>query len=369
MTDWTNITSPVDDWNQFKNDRENGGCRREIDGPVRPETAWTADLTGSVRSSPVLDRDTVYVGTSHGNCFAFDRETGHRRWVFETLSAVDATPIVTREFVYVGTAAGTVHAVDPGTGEGRWETELPGELTSSPSVSDGRLFVGHANGVSAIDADTGEIEWSYETDGVVAGCPAVDDEHVYVGTDEATVYGLTADEGELVWDVPADGAVVDGPTIADGKVYVPDDSGTLLALDVETGQSWFSYEIRGSFTSSATILPEEETTFVGADDGYLHVTDTSFGRRKVRGWLFSKQGVALGGEIDASPVVAGTICCVGDSTGSLYGVHTSEFEPIWHVDIGAPIASTPAIGERRLYVGSDDDRLTCLTWEPGAPMH
>jgi len=357
----------VTDWNQFKRDRANTGVRRELEGPHRVEEAWTADLSGPIRSSPVLDRDTVYVGTSHGNLFAFDRETGHRRWVFETLTAIDATPVVTYDFAYAGTADGTIHAIDPGTGDGHWETALPADLSSSLSLSDGRLYAGHADGLSAIDAETGDVHWTVETDGAVGGCPAIDDERVYFGTADETVYGVAIDTGEADWDVPADGPVVDGPTLADGRVYVPDESGTLLALDDETGQSWFTYEIRDAFTSSATVLPDDESTFVGAGDGYLHVTDTTFGRRKVRGWLFSKQGVALDGEIHSSPVVAGKVCCVGDSTGSLYGVDATEFEPLWHFSVDGAITSTPAIASERLYVGSEDERLYCLRWDADSP--
>ncbi|MFC4540957.1 PQQ-binding-like beta-propeller repeat protein [Halosolutus amylolyticus] len=357
------------DWNQFKGDRANAGLQRDLAGPYRVAEAWTADLSGPIRSSPVLDRDTVYVGTSHGNLFAFDRETGRRRWVFETVTAIDATPIVTPDLAYAGTADGTIHAIDPGTGEAVWETELPGDLTTSLSLSDGRLFAGHADahGVSAIDADTGELRWSHETGGSVVGCPAVDDDRVYVGTARETVVALAIEDGAVEWEVPADGAVADGPTLADGRVYVGDDDGTLLALSAETGQSWFTYEIRDAFTSSATVLPDEETTFVGAADGYLHVTDTTFGRRKVRGWLFSKQGIALDGEIHSSPVVTGDVCLVGDSSGSLYGIDVAEFDVLWHFGTDGAITSTPAIAAERLYVGSDDERLYCLEWDADEP--
>lgn len=356
------------DWNQFKGDRENAGVRRDFEGPHRVEESWRVDLSGPIRSSPVLDRDTVFVGTSRGNLFALDRETGRRRWVFETLAAIDATPIVTSDLVYCATADGTIHAIDPGTGKERWEMALPGESTSSLSLSYGRLFAGHADasGLSAIDAETGELLWTYETEGSVVGCPAVDDERVYVGTTGEAVSGLSVDTGEPAWEVPADGPIAAGPTVADGKVYAPDEDGTLLALSDETGQSWFTYEIRNSFTTSATVLPEEESTFVGATDGYLHVTDTTFGRRKVRGWLFSKQGIALDGPATSSPVVAGDICLVGDKTGSLYGVDVEEFDVLWHFGTDGAITSTPAIAEERLYVGSDDERLYCLAWETGA---
>ncbi|WP_247003625.1 PQQ-binding-like beta-propeller repeat protein [Halosolutus gelatinilyticus] len=366
------------DWNQFKGDRANAGVRRDLDGPRRVEERWRVDLSGPIRSSPALDRDTVYVGTSVGNLFALDRETGHRRWVFETFAAIDAAPAVTDDSVYTGTADGTIRALDPSTGELRWETELPGDLTTSLSLADAglddeRLFVGHANGtsgtgLSAIDADTGEILWCHETDGEIAGCPAIDDERVYVGTDAETVLAVAIDTGDLEWEVPADGSITDGPTLADGLAYAGDDAGTLLALDAETGQTWFTYGIDDVFTSSATVLPEEETTFVGAADGYLHVTDTTFGRRKVRGWLFSKNGIALDGSVRSSPVVAGDICIAGDETGSLFGIDAAEFDLLWHFAVEGAVRSTPAIAEERLYVGSDDERLYCLEWGPDEPI-
>ncbi|MFC4436213.1 MULTISPECIES: outer membrane protein assembly factor BamB family protein [Natrialbaceae] len=355
------------DWNQFKRDPQHSGVRRDLEGPHRIEKSWTADLVGPV-GSPVLDRDTLFVGTERGNLYAFDRETGHRRWVFETTAGIDAAPVVTRDRVYAATDTGAVYALDPATGDRAWRTDLPDALESALSFSDDRLYAGHASGLSALETETGEEVWTHEADSPVVGCPAVGDDRrrVYAGTEGEQVSCLETETGEEVWTAPTDGAVTDGPTIADGRVYVGDDDGTLLALDAESGQTWFSYEIQGSLTSSATVLPDEGTTFVGADDGYLHVTDTRFGRRKVRGWLFSKKGVALAGEISASPVVAGDVLCVGDSTGSVYGVDATEFDLLWHFDAGDAVERTPALAPERLYVGGGD-RLYCLEWTPGEP--
>jgi outer membrane protein assembly factor BamB len=352
----------VTDWNQFKRDPQHSGVRRNIEGPTRVVESWTADLADPA-GSPVLDRDTLFVGTARGNLYAFDRETGHRRWVFETTDGIDATPVVTYDRVYAATDAGVVYALDPGTGDPTWQTELPAALESDLSFSDGRLYAGHASGLTALEGETGELEWTYETESAVVGCPAVADDgrRVYAGTEGEQVHCLEVEDGEEGWTAPTDGAVTAGPTIADSRVYVGDDRGTLLALDTETGQTWFTYQIRGAFTSSATVLPEEGTTFVGADDGYLHVTDTRFGRRKVRGWFFSKEGIALDGEVRASPVVAGDVLCVGDSTGSVYGVDATDYDLLWHVDVEEAVSSTPALAPGRLYV-SAGDRLTCLEW-------
>lgn len=399
------------EWNQYKRDSHNSGLRRDLEGPARVSEAWKADLGGSV-GSPVFDRDTVYVGTSRGNCYALERETGHRRWTFETAGATDATPVVTRERLYLGTGDGTLYALDPGTGEEQWDAELPGSLESALALSDGRLYAGHASGLSALEAETGTALWTYETEAPVVGSPAladgregeqrrsgldehrddelvesmepsmfepereqepdrrweIDQERVFAGTAAGMVFALEAETGEEAWTTPADGGIAAGPTIADGRVYVGDDVGTMLALDANGGQPWFTYEITDAFTTSATVLADAETTFIGAGDGYLHVTDTTVGRRKLRGWLFSRKGVELDGPIRSCPVVAGDVLCVGDATGSLYGVDVTDPEPLWRFTADEAISGTPALAPERLYVGSEDERLYCLEWDAAEPL-
>jgi outer membrane protein assembly factor BamB len=357
----------VSDWHQFNGDPQHSGVRRAFTAPDRPAESWTVDLAGVV-GSPILDRNTVFVGTDRGNLYAFDRETGRRRWVFEAATGFDATPAFASGTVYAATETGTIYALASSTGESVWQADLPAAPKADLAVSTDWLYAGHAEGVTALGVETGEVGWTHETESAVVGCPVIgeDERKMYAGLEGSAVHGLDGETGEERWRVPTDGAVTAGPTIADGRVSVGDDAGTLLALDTETGQPWFSYEIRGSFTSSATVLPEEGTTFVGADDGYLHVTDTQFGRRKVRGWFFSKKGVELDGEIRASPLVAGDVVCVGDSTGSLYGIDATDYDLRWHVDAGDPIRRSPALAPGRLYVPAGD-RLVCLEWATDHP--
>lgn len=359
------------EWNQCGGDPRNSGRRDDLESPTRPEEAWTAELRGPVRSSPVLDRDTVFVGTGEGNVYAFDSRTGHRRWVFETTAATEPSPVVTRDFCYACTTDGTLYALDPATGDERWRVDLEGPLEASPTFArapwdgfgdeGGVLYAGDSAGVVALDAETGEQRWRYESAMPAVGSPAVDGGRVFVGATDESVTALEAETGEDIWTAPLNGVLAGGPTVdeAGERAYAVDDDGLLVALDAETGQTWFTYEIDDAFVDAAIV--RGDSVFVPAEDGYLHVTDTTFGRRKVRGLLFSKKGVRLDG-IPRGAAVVGDVVCLGDSSGTLYGIDADDPDFVWYVSLDAAVSSPPAVDDGRLYAGLEDGTLACLSW-------
>lgn len=352
-------------WNQFRGDRRNSGMCRDRESLMRPREDWVADLVGPVRGSPVLDRDSVYVGTTRGNLYAFNRDTGHRRWVHETMDAVESTPAVTRDCVYCGLADGTVVAIDSTTGDVRWDVSVQAPLAGALTVTntpDGVLYVGHQSGLSAFDAVSGDELWTHDTDKEVVGSPAVSDDLVIAGSKYGAVFALEAETGDEVWTAPTDGVPVCGPTATTDRIYVADDDGTMIAMATDTGQSWFTYEIDAPFTATPTVV--EDAAFVPAADGYLHVTDTTFGRRLLRGWLFAKRGIALDGIPTGSPVVVGDRLCLSDSSGSLYAVDVTDPDFVWHYPIDDGPVGHLAVGDERLYAatieGNQAGQLYCF---------
>ncbi|KDE59418.1 hypothetical protein EL22_22030 [Halostagnicola sp. A56] len=432
----------MSDWNQFRHDHENSAHLTDsiVEEPERPEPIWDVGVDGSIDAPPVLDRDTVYVGSSAGTVYAFDRYGGRRRWRFETELTLASSLAVTDDSLFAVATDGTVFALEPETGTLRWQGTVSGRVESAPTLSRGVLFVGHGEGVSALETTTGEPLWVHETEAGVVGTPATlagtDFEYVYVGTSQNRVGALEAETGEEVWATPTKGSVVGGPTAVPGteaprdagtagtgndrisvadrdpsalgsnddpksdgpeidsqpesglelggsdiepderteplavegdidagegdRVYVADDGGLLLALNARTGQSWFTYQIDDPFTTAPTVT--DDSVFVGAEDGYLHVTDTMFGKRKLSGWLFSKKGVNLDGIARAEPALVGDTLCLGDSSGSVYGIDTDEPDFGWHYPLEGGVSSGPAVSDGSLYVVTDDTRLHCLSW-------
>lgn len=428
----------MSDWNQFRHDHENSGRRTEstVEEPDRPEPTWDVAVDGSIDAPPVLDRDTIYVGSSTGTVYAFDRYGGRRRWVFETQLTIESSLVVTDDSLFAVATDGTVFALEPETGTLRWQKTVSDRVEAPPTLSRGVLFIGHADGVSALEATTGDPLWAHETEAGVVGSPATmvgtDLESVYVGTSDNRVLALEAETGDEVWATPTKGSVVGGPVVVRGtdtsadaggtgvsderidvtdrdpsalsssddpaadssvepdlelgetdiepdeshpaslpvegdidagegdRVYVADDGGLLLALNARTGQSWFTYRIDDPFTTAPTVT--DDSVFIGAGDGYLHVTDTMFGKRKLRGWLFSKKGINLDGIAHAEPALVGDTLCLADSSGSVYGIDADDPDFGWHYPLEAGVSSGPAMSDGSLYVVTDDTRLRCLSW-------
>ncbi len=374
---------PVSEWNQFRGDERNTGrIGRDLSGPqAKPAETWATELRGPVRCPPVVDHDTIYVGTTDGHLYALDFQ-GRRRWVYETTASTTLAPAVGGHRV-VCCLADTVVALDAPTGALEWERPVEGLYTTPPTLDGGLLLVGNSDGLVALRAETGEAIWTATLEGTAVSAPAVDEDQVYVATQNEQVHALALGSGESVWSAPTDGTVVGGPTLADERAYVADTDGTLLALGVEDGRTWFTYEIRGGFTSAPTVLEGDDTLFVAADDDTLHVTDTTFGNRKLRGLLFSKAGLPLDGTPTTDPILVGDVVIVGDETGGLYGVDASDPDFRWHLPLESGVEGTPApvltrgsrattaddgvthaaVETGQLFVGTEDGRLRCLEWE------
>jgi eukaryotic-like serine/threonine-protein kinase len=89
-----------------------------------PEPIWIADTGDKIFSSPTVADSTVYIGSDDGNLYAFDTETGDRRWQYSTDAAVTSTPAVSEGRAYVGSNDQRLHAVavEPGDQLGTFRT-------------------------------------------------------------------------------------------------------------------------------------------------------------------------------------------------------------------------------------------------------
>src|SRR4026208_996825 len=67
-------------------------------------TKWTFKTDGPIIGSPAVANGVVYIGSTDGNLYALDQETGKQKWKFKTFASrqVTSSPTIANGLVYFG---------------------------------------------------------------------------------------------------------------------------------------------------------------------------------------------------------------------------------------------------------------------------
>jgi eukaryotic-like serine/threonine-protein kinase len=232
---------------------------------MTPETQLIADPMDLFLSSPAVDHNRVYVGSSDGHIYALNAATGVLLWSFETGGVVHASPAVVDGTVYIGSWDSYLYALDAETGLQKWRFKSGEDpvnhnqegFQSSPAVANGTVYVGCRDGhVYAVDARTGKKKWDYSTSqSWVNGTPAVRDGLVYVGTSDTHKFlALDARSGRLRYAVDTHALVFGSAAIAGNLIYVGAFNGRLNALDIATGDLAWQFQTDGATNDPLKVL-------------------------------------------------------------------------------------------------------------------
>lgn|GEM_PF-2923867 len=215
---------------------------------------WGAVMGPVERSSPVVVDDTVYVGSTDGRVYAVWATNGSSRWDSPAGDTVVSSPAVSAGTLYVGGGDGRLYAFDAATGAERWNVSLANRITSTPAVTNGTVYVGSEDGdVTAVDAGSGSVRWTRSTGGRVTASPAVHDGTVFVGSYDGRLYGIDAGTGTVRWRVATGAPVFASAAVAADTVYVGDVNGTVHAVDADTGDVLWTFATGDRLLASPAV--------------------------------------------------------------------------------------------------------------------
>ena len=100
----------------FRGDPSHRGVYPVAGVPRLGGLAWRTETDGTVRSSPAVSRDRVYVGSSDGQLYALDRATGAVRWKYPAGGSVLSSPAVANGLVLFTRRDGVLVALDAARG-------------------------------------------------------------------------------------------------------------------------------------------------------------------------------------------------------------------------------------------------------------
>jgi outer membrane protein assembly factor BamB len=338
---------------QFVLDADEGGDPRDEWDPSNTiEPRWKFKVEEEIRGSPVVYKDTVFVGAYDNNLWAIDIESGQLRWNFAAEGGISTTPDVAGDehLVIIGSDDYSLYAVDIRSGRSSWSLATQGPVRSSPTIAHGHVFVGSDDGrFYAVRLATGRVAWKYDA-GVPIRCqPTVTEELIIFGSESGDVYALDL-SGQLKWRFKTKRAVMSSPLVYEGLVYCGSFDFHMYAIDIKNGWSVWRYRTGRPIMSSPIVA--EDMLYFGSTDGYLYAIDASSSRDR---WKFKTEN-----QITSSPAYADGKIYIGSIDQKIYCVDARKGKELWSFQTNGPISGSPFIADGVVYVGSNDQYLYAL---------
>jgi outer membrane protein assembly factor BamB len=232
-----------------------------------------------------------------------------------------------------------------------------------PAVGGGRILVADSRGrVLAADLDSGRVLWEQETKLPFSSGPDLEGDRLVLGTSGGQAVALSAADGREIWRAQLDSEILSVPrTSGQGTVVVHTLNDTIYGLDSASGaEQWrVAYPapvltLRGSSTPAITPTG----VVVGLSGGKLVKLDPRDGTPLWEVTVTPPRGrseLARISDIDADPVVVGTLIFVGTYNGDLAAVDLESGTILWRRQLSsyAGLAAT----ETDLFVTDSEDQI------------
>jgi outer membrane protein assembly factor BamB len=170
-----------------------------------------------------------------------------------------------------------------------------------------------------------------------------------------------------IWRYGAGTLVEFPPSIGYGRLYFSTNAGRFSAISMKTGKRAFKVDLHRCVAASPAIGPHAHGTIYAAflnrppcnalsgghgSDGL--VVAFSAGQGKIH-W---KRTI---GPSESSPLLIGDHLYVGDWNGDVWAIDADNGRTLWRRHVGGAVKGALAAAGGRLYVGSYDGHLYCLT--------
>jgi eukaryotic-like serine/threonine-protein kinase len=351
----SSLPSLAEDPSMFRGNLQHTGVYEAAGVAKFSSLKWKFHTAGVLIGSPAVSNGRIYFGSTDGNLYAVDAESGAQQWKFEAKSRIPSSPAVSAGIVYFTAYDGNFYAVDASTGVLKWKFQTGGErrfagkhlhgvqpvsetmpdpfdcYLSSPVVWRGAVYFGSGDGnVYSLNAASGTLNWKFKTGDVVHASPAIANGTVFIGSWDSFFYALDASTGKEKWrfktgddpDTHNQVGIQSSAAVVDGMVYFGCRDSHLYALDANTGRQKWAYGTDGSWVVSSPSVRDGKVYFATSDSSLVYELD-------------AKSGVALRSlglnhwYLYSSPALVGGMLYVGSTQGKLVAIDLASFNPAW----------------------------------------
>ena len=281
--DLTLVYAASDDSDLYAISKSDGTLAWKSQIERSPIQRSSSDMTSAwdwYTSSPVLQDTTLYIGSTDGNLYALDTQTGKTLWKFDTTASIRTTPLVANGLVYIGNTLGDYFAIDAKVGTEVWNySTKEGNSSNGMALVDNIVYFVSSTNFHALEAKTGAVKWTRSMGPGSNFKPVSENGILYAdGYDESGCYrpvgAYDAGTGKLVW-VPnffLTDMLLTSVTIGQNSVYFGADHEGLYALDKKTGEIKWKLVVSGAQGSgvNANATVADGMVYFGGMDGKLY---------------------------------------------------------------------------------------------------
>lgn len=323
-------------------------------GPLAHEQSikplWTFKCEDEIRSSPVCEGNTVYVGAYDHNIYAIHATNGEFLWKYPTEGGIVGRPTITDGILYFGSEDQRLYAISAKTGRLSWVYDTEGPIRSSPRYFEGHILVGSDDGfLHAVNIVTTRLSWKVDAGKAIRSSPSVHGDMIFFGNESGDL--LSCDlRGQIRWRFRAKRAITSSPLINQGTVYATSMDGTFYAVDAKSG--WAIWRFRMGKASVSSPCLADNLLFAGSADGNIYCIEATSSKEV---WRFKTDH-----QVSGSPIVYKDAIYCGSADGNFYCLEYKTGRLRWKFTTGGPITGTPFVHHDIIYIGSSDHMLYAL---------
>lgn len=151
----------------------------------------TRSIKKPIISAPAIDTEGIcYVTGMDNYIYAIDADSGTVNWKLRTGGPLISSPVVERNYVYFGSTDGKLYCVNTQTGRERWTFDAHKPITSTPAVNEGIVYFGGQDFFYALNAKDGKELWKFPLTKPISGAPCITSNLIIFGSLDYRLYAL-----------------------------------------------------------------------------------------------------------------------------------------------------------------------------------
>ncbi|HEY7117455.1 MAG TPA: PQQ-binding-like beta-propeller repeat protein [Tepidisphaeraceae bacterium] len=246
-----------------------------------------------------------------------------------------------------------------------WSTNAGGAIQSHLVRAGDSLYVSTmGNDLVVLDPATGKEQWRFTAEDAIFSTPVIDNGAVYFGSADHNVYAIDTKTHQPKWTFKTGGAVLAGPAVAQGVVCVGSVDQVIYGLDAATGRE--KWRVKGENMYQSNTATDGRRFFVGGWDNTFRAIDAASGKvvwqKKVGRDAKSGKILFYYSPAISSPAVGEGKVFVTSNDGVLHAFDAATGDIAWEFDGKKLGYSSPLYHDGRVYCAiGDQGHVFC--WE------